>query len=641
MHSAMKHLVLGTAGHVDHGKTALVKALTGVDTDRLKVEKERGITVDLGFAPLALPGGMVLSVVDVPGHERFIRNMLSGASGIDLVLLVIAADEGVMPQTREHLHICTYLGIRRGLVALTKVDLVEADWLALVEEDVRAFLQGTFLEGAPVVPVSALTGEGLPVLREALAAGASAVEEEEDPGLFRLPVDRVFSMKGFGTVVTGTLLSGGVRNGETVEIFPGGGIAKIRGIQVHRQAVAAAEAGQRAAVNLQGVERTSLGRGQVLARQESLQASRRIDVRISALGGMDKALKNRSLVRLHAGTSETICRLVLLDTEELSPGASAFAQCVSEAPLAVMAGDRFVIRSYSPVTTVGGGLVLDPLPGKHRRLQPSVLAALHTLCAGTTEEKTAVILDRAGLEGITPTRLVLRTGRHAEELRRILDVLLERREAVLLEGEDLRVVSGAVFSRCRERILAEVRSYHARFPLREGMPKGELRAILGYGAGPKLLAALLRDLEAAGDLVSDGEHVRVPGHQVSLSGEMDDLREQVLALYRQADLAVPSLREVEERFPGRRDALRNVLSVMVREGGLVKVAEDLLVERGCLERLQASYRDHLAREGRATPASFRDLTGLTRKYIIPFLEYFDRVKLTLRSGDCRVLREKR
>jgi len=363
----MKHFIIGTAGHVDHGKTALIKAITGIDTDRLKEEKERGISIELGFASLTLPDGRTFGIVDVPGHERFIRNMVSGASGIDMVIMVIAADEGVMPQTREHLHICSLLGIKKGLVALTKVDMVAGEWLDLVKDDVREFLKGTFLEASPVIPVSSIAGTGLKELLDALGRVASEIEGESEEGPFRLPVDRAFTMKGFGTVVTGTLISGDIKLGEEVEILPPGITAKVRGIQIHNQSATIAEAGQRTAINLQGVERNTIVRGVVLARPRTFKPSIRLDVCLEYLSNNNRRLKNRNLVRFHVGTNEVIGRIILLDREDVEPGAKASTQIVLESPIVAMARDRFVIRSYSPVTTIGGGMIVDPLPKKHKR----------------------------------------------------------------------------------------------------------------------------------------------------------------------------------------------------------------------------------------------------------------------------------
>ncbi|MDO8785675.1 MAG: selenocysteine-specific translation elongation factor, partial [Syntrophales bacterium] len=408
----MKHIILGTAGHVDHGKTALIRALTGIDTDRLKEEKERGITIDLGFASLSLESGQKLGIVDVPGHERFVKNMVAGAAGIDIVALAIAADEGVMPQTREHLHICSLLGIKRGLVALTKIDLVDEDWLELVTDDVSKFLKGTFLESSPIAPLSALTGAGLPEFLAALDLISSEMEGEYDTGVFRLPIDRVFTMKGFGTVVTGALTSGQVKVAEGVEILPKKLTAKIRGIQVHNQNVTMGEAGQRIAINLQGVEKAIISRGEVLARPETLEASSRLDVHFEYLASAGKKLKNRTLVRFHAGTSEIIARLILLDRDEIEPGEKTYAQLVLGSPAVTMARDRFVIRSYSPVTTIGGGMIIDPLPKKQKRYAEKALHECSLLHEGTFEERTRTIIERAGFEGINIQRLVMRTGIH-------------------------------------------------------------------------------------------------------------------------------------------------------------------------------------------------------------------------------------
>ena len=378
----MKHIILGTAGHVDHGKTSLIKALTGIDTDRLKEEKARGITIELGFASLALPGGVKLGIVDVPGHERFIKNMVAGASGIDMVMMVIAADEGVMPQTREHLQICSFLGIRKGMVVISKTDVVTEEWLELVKEDVATFLAGSFLEGAPVIPVSAATKAGLEDLLGMLNQIAETIGEDPDPGIFRLPVDRVFTMKGFGTVITGTLMSGMIELGENVEILPPGISSKIRGIQVHNASVERAEAGQRTAVNFQGLEKESIRRGDVVVRPGSLLPSRTLDVCFEYLGGFERKLKNRAQVRFHYGTSEIMARLIPMDREEVKSGEKIFAQLVLDEPAVAIAGDRFVIRSYSPVTTIGGGLIADPHPPKHKRFKPEVLEAFATLLEG-------------------------------------------------------------------------------------------------------------------------------------------------------------------------------------------------------------------------------------------------------------------
>ena len=636
----MKHVIIGTAGHVDHGKTALIKALTGIDTDRLKEEKERGISIELGFASLVLSHGQSFGIVDVPGHEKFIKNMVSGAAGIDMVILVIAADEGVMPQTREHLNICSLLGIQRGLVALTKMDMVDEEWLYLVNEDVHEFLKGTFLEAAPVVPVSSLTGAGLNELLDALGRVASEIKEEADAGIFRLPVDRVFTMKGFGTVITGTLISGDVKIGEEVEILPTGIIAKVRGIQVHNQSAAMAEAGQRTAVNLQGVEKATISRGDVLSRPHMLKPTNRLDVVVEYLSHNDRKLKNRTLVRFHAGTNEVIGRTILLDREEMEPGGRGYAQLILESPIVAVSGDRFVIRSYSPVTTIGGGIIIDPLPKKHKRHSEKVLLECDLLHRGTDSERAALIIERSGIAGMELLELVIRTGIHQNRLKEILKELSSAKKIVILDVDESRCIFSPVYENLQRQILRDVQAYHERHPLREGMVKEELRNATGQYVSPRLFNMALKDLERKGTLVSERENLRIPGHRVDLKGDLDDLRNRMENIYSESGLTPPTLKEVMEKFADRKNQVESVLNVMLKEGTLTKINEDLYFHKEILLKLRENYKNLLLREGKATPASFKELTGLSRKFIIPLMEYFDITKLTIRAGDHRILREK-
>ncbi len=625
---------------MDHGKTALVRALTGIDTDRLKEEKQRGITIELGFAFLKTGNGQILGVVDVPGHERFIRNMVAGAAGIDLVVLVIAADEGVMPQTREHLAICTFLGIRRGLVALTKIDMVDRDWLDLVVEDIRQFLQGTFLEGSPVIPVSALTGEGVPDILAGIEKTAAAVEEETDAGLFRLPVDRVFTMKGFGTVVTGTVATGRISVGEEVVLLPPGQKARVRGIQVHNETMPAAEAGQRAAINLQGLDRDAVERGEVLARPGTIEPTRRIDTVFQYLAGQEKKLKNRTLVRFHTGTSETMARVLLPEGSELSPGRQAHVQFYLENPVVALAGDRYVIRSYSPVTTLGGGTILDPLARKHKARGEKTLRDFDILAAGDDEERISVILDRSGFAGAALNEMVVRTGLPEAALRRALEKLFTDRRAILMDREEWRAVSRTAHEDVQERILRTVRTYHEKNPLKEGIPREELRSTAGSYIPLKLFASALRDLEKAGRLLMERDTVRMAEHRVDWQGSQEDLRGEILQIYQEAGYAPPTVREFAERFRDRKREADKILGVLIQEGILIRINEDLHFHRDALSRLREDYRAFLRKAGKANPTDFKDLTGLSRKFIIPLMEYFDQAKLTIRVGDHRVLRER-
>lgn len=636
---SMKHIILGTAGHVDHGKTSLIKALTDVDTDRLKEEKERGITIELGFAPLVLPDGQKIGIVDVPGHEKFVKNMVAGAGGIDLVALVIAADEGVMPQTREHLEICELLGIRRGLVALTKTDMVDEEWLSLVEDDVETFLKGTFLEGVPIVPLSSVTGKGIPEFLQALGEVIATLDERTDSGLFRLPVDRVFTMKGFGTVVTGTLASGKIRVGDSVAIMPPGGQAKIRGIQVHNETAEEAQTGQRTAINLQGVDRTTIERGYVLTRPSTFEASGRLDIHLRYLAGAGKKLKNRALVRFHTGTSETISRIVLPDREEIEPGEEIYAQVIPAAPIVTMSGDRFVIRSYSPVTTIGGGEITDPLAKKRRKHSaPDEEERLHR--GGTGEEKTEIILERAGLEGISSLSLAIRTGLPPGEQEKILEKMLSEKKALLIDRDERRMVSSRAYGDFQERVLSEIAAYHEKYPLKEGISREELRTTLGGFIDPKLFSKAMKDLGDGGKIVAAKENVRIENHAVNLKEDEAQLREEITGIYRDAALTPPLTKELMEKFSAQRKAAADILNVMLTTNVLVKVNEDMYFHREALDRLREDYREILIRDGKATPATFKELTGLSRKFIIPLMEYFDKTKLTIRVEDHRMLRER-
>ena len=636
----MKHFVLGTAGHVDHGKTALIKALTGVDTDRLKEEKERGITIELGFASLNLPSGRTLGIVDVPGHEKFIKNMVSGAAGIDLVMMVIAADEGIMPQTKEHLHICSLLGISKGIVALTKIDLVEKDWLELVKSEIGEFFQGTFLEGAPIVPVSAIKEKGLADLLKALEATVSNIPEKADSGIFRLPVDRVFTMKGFGTVVTGTLVSDRIKSGEEIQILPEEITSRIRGIQVHNQPVEEAWAGQRTAINLQGMEKSAIKRGDVLARPETIRPSQRLDVFVEFLSANAKNLKNRTLVRLHTGTSEIIARLILLEKDEIAPGQKAFAQLVLVNKDVVVAGDRFVLRSYSPITTIGGGQIIDPLPAKHKRLNSKIIDELNLLQNGTLPEKISVILERAGFTGINLRGLAFRLGINAKKIREALENLFSSKKAFLLDSEDTTVISAHFFHQLEELIGKNIDVYHKKNPLQEGISKEELKASLGHVISPKLFNMAMSSLNKKGTVVSDKNNVRLSGHQVQLGGELDSLRQAIAKIYNEAGLTPPSLTDVVNDFKEQKAKAQSIVKLMLKDGDLIKINEELCFARGALEKLRSDYKARLIKDGKATPASFKDLTGLSRKFIIPLMEYFDMSKLTVRVGDHRILREK-
>ena len=635
----MKHIVLGTAGHVDHGKTSLVKALTNIDTDRLKEEKERGITIELGFASLSLDEEHLIGIVDVPGHERFVKNMVAGAAGIDMVMLVIAADEGIMPQTREHLDICELLNIHQGLVVLTKIDLVDVEWLALVREEVEGFLQDTFLEGAPIVPVSAASGAGLDALIDALRSIVFSAEAVRHSDFFRLPVDRVFTMKGFGTVVTGTLISGTVAVGDMVSILPADIQSKVRGIQIHNESATSADAGYRTAINFQGIEKTAIIRGNVITHPGIFHPSLRMDVYLRHLAGSKRALKNRAPVRFHTGTVEIMSRVILLDREELKPGEAAYCQILMEDPTVAMTKDRFVLRSYSPITTIGGGEIIDPVGVKIKKLSSGSLDELQRLHQGSGREKTQIILNRSGIKGISLSRLSTRTGIPLAEQTRILEDMLSKKEALLIEKEDRRAISFPLYENFLVRMLYITEEYHKKFPLKKGIAKEELRIRLALDISQKLFNRALLDLADRKKLIIDRDILYITDHNVNLEGELVTLKNRILQLYHDSALTPPATKDVIDQFPSKKGETRNILNLLISEGALVKLNEDMIFDKIALDRLRSDYKNLLLKIEKTSPVDFKNITGLSRKYIIPLMEYFDKTNLTIRVGNHRILRE--
>ncbi len=631
----MKHVVVGTAGHIDHGKTALVKALTGIDTDRLPEEKARGITIDLGFAYLEEPGGLTIEIVDVPGHERFVKNMLAGVGGIDLVLLVIAADEGVMPQTREHLAICQLLHIKTGLVALTKRDLAEEDWTELVKDDVARLLRGTFLEGCPIIPVSAKTGEGLSELRTALRTLAVQVPPKAADQSPRLPIDRVFTVKGFGTVVTGTLTAGRLTLDDRVEIYPRAAQAKVRGLQCHGRPVEEAVAGQRTAVNLQGVERAAVERGDVLGLPGALLPAALVDATLELLKDALRPLKARDRVRFHVGTSEVMARVLLLNRAELDPGGATYARFKLEGPIVALPGDRFVIRSYSPIITIGGGTLLDVAPPHFRRKAPTLLAHLATLEQGSPEEVLEEHLRQAGSLGVKMTELRARTPFAPARLRELLEVLATSGKVVAVDREWF--VHSDARGRLREQILRVLEAFHAQYPLRAGISREELRGRAG-SADERIFSHMLGTLEGERLVKAEKDKVRLATHQIRLSPAQQMAVDKVEALFRSAGAAPPSPEEalVKAGLGGSEE--NELFQFLLEERRLVRIKESLLFHADILKAIEDKLVAYLKEKKEIGPAEMKDLLGISRKYAIPLMEYFDGQRVTTRVGDKRVLR---
>lgn len=631
----MEHLIVGTAGHVDHGKTVLIKALTGVDTDRLREEKKRGISIDLGFAPLNIPGGRLAGVVDVPGHERFIHNMLAGAAGMDLVLLVVDAAEGVMPQTREHLQILQLLGVRQGVVVITKIDLVDAEWRELVAEDVAAELKGTFLEEAPVCAVSAFTGEGIAGLKELIASMTRDLPPRDAAGPLRLPVDRAFTIAGFGTVITGTLFRGSVQVGDRVEIVPPGLEARVRNIQVHDHDLKRAAAGQRAALNLAGVEKSEVRRGSVIATPGYYETTGLLDASLTLLPGAPRPLKNLDPVHLFLGTARVVARLLLLDREELLPGESAMVQCRLHHPLVADRADRFIIRSYSPMTTIGGGRVLDPAPSRHRRFRRASFAHLEELerepAAGGDE---AFILRK--LEEIIiadPARLAREARLDEKKLRAALESLTARGTLVKL-GENY--LSQKILGEWEKLLRHRLEEYHSRHPLLPGISRAELKAALPGALNLREYDILLARLQEQRQIALRGELISREGFSPQPSDREQAQLQQLSEIYAAASFQPPAAREAPARAGIESRRQDDYYSYLVNSGRLVKINDELYFHREAYDAALELLRRHFAAAETLTLAQFRDLTGSSRKVMQPLLEHFDQLKLTRRTGDYRV-----
>jgi selenocysteine-specific elongation factor len=645
----VRRVVVGTAGHIDHGKTSLVKALTGVDTDRLAEEKRRGITIELGFAHLALPDGTVAGVVDVPGHERFVRAMAAGAGGIDLVVLVVAADEWVMPQTREHLDICRLLGVPRGLVAVTKSDLLAElgpDWLPLLEQEIRAAVEGTFLEGCAVLPVSARSGEGLEALRAELARLAAEVPERPADGPLFLPIDRSFSLKGFGTVVTGTLLSGTLSEGDALALVPpapGVGELRARTVQVHGKPARSALAGQRTAVNLPGVEAQAIARGQVLAHPGVVPPSAVLDAEVLLLSAAPRPLRHRARLLAHVGTAQVSCALALVDgRSELAPGATALAQLRLGAPVAALPGQRFILRGFRTLEgrgkTLGGGRVLAIVPRRRRRGRAEHAEQLRVLAGTDADARVHAVLEMAGPAGLPAEALVGRTALSPRALQGCLERLGARGEALLYDRERRSWVAGEVARDLQARLASALAAFHAAHPLAAGMGREELRGKLPPVAEPRLFQRLLSQLVEKGEVVADGDLVRVRAHAPAASRGGGALKDAVAALLRGGGLTPPWVHEVPAAAGAPAADVAAVLKLLLAEGAVVRASPDLYFDAEAIRGLRERLVAHLRARREITTQEFKDLVGATRKYVIPLAEYFDREKVTLRIGEKRVLR---
>ena len=630
----MKHVIIGTAGHVDHGKTLLIKALTGIDTDRLVEEKKRGITIELGFAHLDWPDGTQAGIVDVPGHEKFIKNMLAGAGGIDLAMLVVAADEGFMPQTVEHLNILTLLGIRDGLVVITKTDMVDAEWLEMVREEVGERVKGSFLEGKPVYCVSAYTGEGIPALREALHELVGHAEEKSVRAAFRLPVDRVFSVDGFGTVVTGTLIEGAMREGDAAELAPSGVSTRIRNLQVHGRDVETAYAGQRVAVNLAGIKKTDIQRGDAVVKPASIRTSRMLDVRLHCLNDSDRTILTDSQVHLYHGASVLLAKVVLLDRDALRPGESCYAQLRLTESLAAKNGDRFVVRFYSPLETIGGGTILDDAPARHKRNDAAVLAALQIRESGSGAERVVQTLSEFGCRLPTAAQLHAKLGADADALMPELEDLLAAGR--VLEPLPGRYLSSAALDAVWDDCRALLAAYHAKNPLHAGMRAAELRQKLFRTADQTVADAILAALCRDGRIKCVNDRYALADFEIRYTKRQSAVLERLLSSYRKAGLEPPPVEEVLAQFDAKElPDVKQVLESAAADGSLILLSPGLYWHRETYARVCGVVKEHFAAHETISLAELRDALGTSRKYALAVLEYYDRNRITRKDGDVR------
>ena len=634
MSSSLKHIIVGTAGHIDHGKSSLVEALTGTNPDRLQEEKRRGITIDLGFAFLDEPG-VRFGFVDVPGHEKFVSNMLAGAAGIDLVLLVIAADESIKPQTREHFEICRLLGVKRGIIALTKSDLVDADTLSLAQMDVQDYLRGSFLEKAPIIAASSKTGAGLAELKTALVQESNLVTGKDSAGILRLPIDRAFSIKGFGTVVTGTLIEGSVAVGDEVELLPEKTRLRVRGVQSGGKATLRATAGQRTAVNLAGIEHAAIARGMSLAAPGRFRTTHRVDVRLELLASAP-LVKQRARVHFHCGTFETIAEVRIHGADELRGGMNGFVHLRLQAPATILPGDRFIVRQFSPVVTIGGGIVLDNLARRPAAKDTGRISFLETLEKWDKSETLHAMAVRAPF-GLGYEEIAARTA-WTDDLIRSLASKEEGKRLKIISHSPLLIVGLKSFGELQQRITAALESFHKENPLSGGIPREDLRAKSGRRVKQEIFRAALEELAKEQKLVLQGETVKRAGAEVTLLPEERRARDQIENAFASAGLAVPPVKEVLAQLAVEAKRAEKLLQMLLKERKLQRVSADLIFHANALLEMRqkiAGYKK--AKSERISVPAFKELAGISRKYAIPLLEYLDRERVTRRAGDERVI----
>ncbi|NLW22213.1 MAG: selenocysteine-specific translation elongation factor [Tissierellia bacterium] len=634
----MKHVIIGTAGHIDHGKTTLIRALTGRNTDRLKEEQERGISIELGFTYFDLPSGKRAGIIDVPGHERFIKNMLAGVVGIDIVLLVIAADEGVMPQTREHLAILDLLGIEKGFIVLTKSDLVDEDWLELVKEDVRDQVRGSFLENAPIIPVSSTKKTGLDKVTELIDKLTLELEDRETDDMPRLPIDRVFTIAGFGTVVTGTLLSGVLNVGDEVQVFPGNKMGKIRSLQVHERDVDSAYAGQRVAINIAGLKKDEIHRGDVIAPKDSMKGTWMLDVKIKLIKDTNRTIENRTRLRLYIGTKEVLCRIVLLDKEVLNPGEEAYAQLRLEEEVVAKRGDRFIVRFYSPMFTIGGGVILEPNPTKKKRFDEKAIRELKIKEAGQTIDVIeSIILDNSKTFPTVKEISVL-TAMLEDKVKEYVEKLAKDNRVVVFPlTKDLHVIHIDYFNRLKDDIIKELETFHTKYPLRTGISKEEIRSKFLMNIKPRVGERFIDLLIEEGILEQNKENIHIKGFKVIYNDEQLEIKDRLISIFQEYKFLPPKKEEVFNQLDYKNDQVEEIINSMINNGEIIRLGEDIYIYKAIYEEALKLLKEYTMDKGSITVAEYRDILNTNRRVAIALLEHFDQLKITKRDGDKRML----
>ena len=634
----MKHVIIGTAGHIDHGKTTLIKALTGRNTDRLKEEQNRGISIELGFTYFDLPSGKRAGIIDVPGHEKFIKNMLAGVIGIDIVLLVVAADEGIMPQTVEHLAILDLLGIRKGIIVITKADLAEDDWIELVEEDILEEVEGTFLEGSPIVRVSSTKKSGIDDLIKLVDEYSDIVEERDSKDMPRLPVDRVFSISGFGTVVTGTLLSGQFNIGDQIQIFPGNATSRIRTLQVHDEDAEAAFGGQRVAINLAGIKKDEVERGSVIAPVNSMKNSMMIDVKLKALKSIDRSIENRTRLHLYIGTREVLCRIVLLDRDQLNPGEEAYAQLRLEEEIVSKRGDRFILRFYSPMFTIGGGEILEPNAIKKKRFDEKIIEELKLMEAGDSKDILEKIVCNKGKDFLSVKELSQETSILEETILKDINKLVDEEKVITFtSSKDIYPLHKIYFEDLHKDIIIEVESYHKKYPLRIGMPKEEIRSKILGKAKQKIADQILEKLFEIGSIEQVYEFISLRNFKIKYSEEQLLISRFILDKLKASEYLPPRNEDITSELKVNLEQVEEVLNALIIEGEFIRISEDVYMLSSSYNNALDMLRSFINTNGSITLGEFRDLLGTNRKVALSLLDYYDQLKITKRDGEKRVL----